>query len=53
MSQKSGIEDFLALCKDERSLAVMDHGRGQKPQTGMAMLVVVPGKELRQNARLS
>src|SRR5450432_4490365 len=45
MSQKGGIEDFLSLCKDERSLAVMDHGRGQKPQAGMAVLVVVPGKE--------
>src|ERR1017187_3503323 len=45
MSQEGGIEDVLALCEDERSLAVMDHGRGQKTQTGMAMLIVVPGEE--------
>ena len=36
--QKSFIDDVLALSKNERSLAVMDHGRGQQRQSGMAML---------------
>ena len=46
MSLIGGGEDVLSLCKDEFRLAVMDHGWGQNPQAGMAVLVVVPGDEV-------
>ena len=42
----SGIKHHLAVGQDGLALAEMDHGRGQQADAGVAMLLVVPVKEL-------
>ena len=42
----SGIEHHLAVCQDGLGVAEMNHGRGQHADAGVAMLLVVPLKEL-------
>ena len=40
-----GIENGLALFPDQRGLVVVDHGRGDHADSGVAMFIVVPGEE--------
>ena len=45
MDAIGGIENSLALFEDERGLVVVDHGRREQRQAGVAMFFVVPAKE--------
>ena len=46
-----GIENSLTLFEDERGLVVVDHGRREQAQPGVAMFLVVPAeKSLRKSA---
>lgn len=42
----SGIEHQLALLDDGRSLAIVDHSRGEELDAGMTVLLVVPSEKL-------
>ena len=46
MREVSGIEHELTLSDDMLSLTVVDHGRCEKADAGVAVLMVVPGEEL-------
>ena len=46
MSGIGCVEHAAALFDRLRGETVMNHGRGEKTQPGMAVLVVVPGEEL-------
>ena len=41
-----GIEHKLALLHDGGSLAIVDHGGGEKLDAGMTVLLVVPSEKL-------
>jgi len=41
-----GIEDYLAIVQDGLGFPKVDHSRGEKSDTGMTMLVVVPVEKL-------
>jgi hypothetical protein len=45
MSAEGSIEDHLAMSQDVGGLAVVDRGGRHQAQTGVVVLVVVPGKE--------
>ena len=45
MDAVGGIENGLALFEDERGLLVVDHGRREQRQAGVAMFLIVPAKE--------
>src|ERR1022692_3017102 len=46
-----GIENGLTLFEDERGLVVVNHGRGEQAQPGVAVFLVVPAeKSLRKSA---
>jgi hypothetical protein len=46
MSAVGGVENSAALVNDGGSQPVVNHGRGEKAQSGMAVLLVIPGEEL-------
>ena len=51
MDAIGGIENYLAPFEDERGLVVVDHGRGEQAQPGVAVFLVVPAeKSLRKSA---
>ena len=51
MDAIGGIENDLAPFEDERGLVVVDHGRGEQAQPGVAVFLVVPAeKSLRKSA---
>ena len=45
MDAIGGIENGLALLEDERGLVVVDHGRSEQAQPGVAVFLVVPAKK--------
>jgi hypothetical protein len=45
MSSISGIENGLALFEDERGLLIVDHGRREQRQAGVAVFFVVPAEK--------
>jgi hypothetical protein len=47
MSLVGGMQNDPALCDNGgRREVMMDHSRGEKTQSGMEMLLVVPGEEI-------
>ena len=53
MSQVGGIQYGSALFDGGGRETVVNHGRGKQAESGMAVLVVVPGEELlRKNPRI-
>jgi hypothetical protein len=48
----SGIERDLPASQDAVGLAEVNHGRGEQADTGVAVLLVVPLKELLTEGRL-
>ena len=51
MDAIGGIENDLAPFEHERGLVVVDHGRGEQAQPGVAVFLVVPAEEsLRKSA---
>ena len=53
MDAIGGIEHDLAPFEDERGLVVVDHGRGEQAQPGVAVFFVVPAEKSLEKARLS
>ena len=47
MSKVGGIQNGAALFDGGGCKTVVNHGGGEKAQSGMTVLVVIPGEELR------